>query len=95
MENIKSSKLQQSHSLHINNRESMDLTGVIKVVTFNDENVVLQTSMGGLSIKGKSMKVNKLNVDNGEMSIEGYIYSLLYNDKESVNKEKLLKKLFK
>lgn len=95
MENFKNSKLQQSHSLHINNRESMDLTGVIKVVTFNDENVVLQTSMGGLSIKGKSMKVNKLNVDNGEMSIEGYIYSLLYNDKESVNKEKLLKKLFK
>jgi sporulation protein YabP len=95
MENSKGTKLQQNHSLHINNRESMDLTGVIRVVTFNEENVVLQTSMGGLSIKGKAMKVNKLNVDNGEMSIEGYVYSIFYNDKDSVNKEKLLKKLFK
>lgn len=95
MENLKDSKYQQNHSLHINNRESVDLTGVIKVITFNEENVVLQTTMGGLSIKGKSMKVNKLNVDNGEMSIEGYIYSILYNDKENVNKEKLIKKLFK
>lgn len=95
MENIKSPKLQQSHSLQINNRESVNITGVIKVITFNDENVILQTTMGGLSIKGKSMKVNKLNVDNGEMSIEGYIYSILYNDKENANKEKLIKKLFK
>ncbi len=95
MENSKGTKFQQNHSLYINNRESLDLTGVIKVVTFNEENVVLQTSMGGLSIKGKSMKVNKLNVDNGEMSIEGYVYSIFYNDKDSASKEKLLKKLFK
>lgn len=95
MENSKGSKLQQKHSLYINNRETMDLTGVIRVITFSEDNVVLQTSMGGLVIRGKSMKVNKLNVDNGEMSIEGYVYSVLYNDKDSANKEKLLKKLFK
>ena len=95
METLKETKLHQKHSLYINNRESLDITGVINVITFNEENVVLQTSMGGLNIKGKSMKVNKLNVDNGEMSIEGYVYSIFYNDKDSVSKEKLLKKLFK
>ncbi|TDT63469.1 sporulation protein YabP [Fonticella tunisiensis] len=95
MENNKNIKQQSSHIVHIDNRRSLDITGVTKVLTFNEEVIILSTVMGGLTIKGKGMKVNKLNVDSGDMSIEGEIISLVYNVKESPNRESLLKKLFK
>ena len=95
MENVKNMKVQGSHILHIDNRHKIDITGVTKVITFNEESIVLDTILGGLNIKGKSMKVNKLNVDNGDMSIEGEVISIIYINGESSRKENLFVKLFK
>lgn len=85
----------KSHIVNIDNRQRVDITGVIEVITFNEQNVVLNTVLGGLNIKGKNMKVNKLNVDNGDMSIEGEVQSLTYVSKEVGEKESFVKKLFK
>lgn len=97
MENSKNNKPQFSHTMHIENRKKLDITGVNKVVTFNENLVVLQTSMGMLNIKGSSMRVNKLNVDNGDMSIEGEISSFIYSSKGTSTGKKgnLIEKLLK
>lgn len=95
MENIKNIKVQSSHILHIDNRHKIDLTGVTKVINFNEESIILDTILGGLVIKGKEMKVNKLNVDNGDMSIEGEVISINYINGVSSKKENFLVKLFK
>lgn len=95
MENIKNMKVQSSHILHIDNRHKIDITGVTKVLTFNEESIVLDTILGGLNIKGKDMKVNKLNVDSGDMSIEGDVISINYINGELSKKENLFIKLFK
>lgn len=94
MESNKINK-KQSHIINIDNRQKIDITGVIDVITFNEQSVILNTVLGELSIKGKNMKVNKLNVDNGDMSIEGEMQSLTYVSKEIREKESLVKKLFK
>lgn len=83
MENSKIAKPQYNHMIHIENRQKLEITGVNRVVTFNENLVVLLTSMGILNIKGKSMKVKKLNVDNGDMSIEGEFASFIYTSKDS------------
>lgn len=95
MESIKTTKQLTNHILHMDNRKKLDITGVTKVLTFNEEVVIINTIMGGLNIKGRGMKVNKLNVDNGEMSIEGEILSLIYTNKDNGNRESFLKKMFK
>lgn len=95
MENLKSPKAQQGHIIRIENRQRIDITGVTEVVTFSEDNVILHTIMGGLNIKGKNMKVNKLNVDSGDMCIEGEIQSLVYTSKDTQKKESLIKKMFK
>jgi sporulation protein YabP len=56
---------------------------------------MLSTVMGVLIIKGRNMKMNKLNVDNGDMSIEGEVVSFTYTSKDGEKKESVLKKLFK
>ena len=92
---MENSKAAQSHILHIDNRNRVDITGVTKVITFNEDNVILNTVMGVLNIKGRNMQMNKLNVENGEMSIEGEITAFAYTSKENDKKESMLKKLFK
>lgn len=95
MENIKNTKQQTGHIIYIDNRQKVDITGVTTIITFNEENIILSTIMGGLNIKGKNLKVNKLNVDTGDMSIEGEILSITYTAKDASKKENMLKKLFK
>lgn len=95
MDNIKNTKIQSNHAVHIDARKRIDITGVTQVITFNEDSVVLHTTMGTLNIKGKEMKVNKLNVDNGDMSIEGEVSALVYTTKDTTNKESIIKKLFK
>ncbi|HBG38449.1 MAG TPA: sporulation protein YabP [Clostridiaceae bacterium] len=87
--------IKKEHSLNLLNRQKLDLTGVVDVISFNEDSVILNTKLGTLNIKGKNMRVNKLNVDNGDMTIAGEILSLVYLTKEASNKESLLKKLFK
>jgi sporulation protein YabP len=95
MENIKVNKVLSNHSIHMDNRKRLDITGVTEVLTFNEDLVVINTVMGGMNIKGRGMKVNKLNVDNGEMSIDGEFQSLIYTNKDNATRESFLKKMFK
>lgn len=85
----------EKHNIKLEGRKRLELTGVIEVLTFNEENIVLETCMGALSIKGANMKVGKLNVESGDMCIDGYIISLNYITKDKTKKESLLKKMFK
>lgn len=86
-------KMPGGHNIKIENRNRFEATGIINVLTFNEDTVILNTTLGVLNIKGKNMKVNKLNVDNGDIVIAGEISSLVYSSKEA--KGSFLKKMFK
>jgi len=82
-------------NLLLDSRKKLQLTGVLEVVSFDDGRIILNTKIGTLDIKGDSLKVNKLDVQNGEVIINGRINSMNYNDKNvSKNKENIIKKLF-
>lgn len=93
MENTKNIKT-QNHIFHMENRQKLDITGVVKVLNFNEDQINLNTVMGQMIIKGREMKINKLNVDSGDMCIEGEVVSINYVNK-SVDGESIFKKLFK
>lgn len=82
--------------LTLENRKRLNLTGVSKVDNFNDEVVILITNKGNLTIKGQKLSINKLNVDEGKLVVNGCINSLIFSDKESQkSKEGFIKRLFK
>lgn len=85
----------ESHNVKMEGRKKLELTGISEVINFNEESIILETVMGGLIIKGSNMKVSALNVENGEMCIDGFISSLTYVSKNSGKKENILKKMFK
>ncbi len=66
------------HSLKLNNRKSMELSGVNNVNTFDEEEIILETDLGFLYILGKELHINMLNLDEGKVALQGEINSLEY-----------------
>ena len=86
----------KKNNLSLDNRKRLTLTGVIEVINFDDETILLSTSLGKLTIKGEGLKVDKLDVKNGDVIIKGVISSLVYSNKGmKKNKENILKRIFK
>ena len=83
------------HTLMMENRERLSLTGVIDIHSFDDELVLVETQMGILTIKGNDLKMNKLNLDNNELIVEGKIVALIYSETDVMKKGKVLGKIFK
>lgn len=81
----------------LENREKLTVTGVIDVLSFDDQIVIVETQLGLLTIKGEELRINKLSIDSLEVIIEGEIFNLGYSD-ANINKKNngsLLGKIFK
>jgi sporulation protein YabP len=79
-EKKKSFEPEMEHRLSMDNRESISLDGVRNVESFDDQEIILQTSAGGLVIKGRELHITQLNLDQGKLAVEGYVKMLEYMD---------------
>ena len=85
MDEKKLSKDMAVHNIIIESREKISISGVSNVESFNEEKIIMDTSEGTLTLEGENLQINSLSVDEGEMSIEGYVYSVIYNDGQGNN----------
>lgn len=81
----------------LENRSKLSISGVLDVLSFDDQIVILETDLGLLHVKGENLRINKLSIDTSEVIVEGDINSLNYSDKEIDKKNggSLLGKIFK
>ena len=80
----------------LENREKLNITGVLDVLSFDDQIVILETELGLLTVKGENLRINKLSLDSSEVTIDGTIYQLAYSEKDSMEKNGgFLGKIFK
>jgi len=84
----------KSHKVLLANRKSGAFSGVVDVLSFDVAEILLETELGMLLIKGHDLHVNRLTL---EIDIEGRIDSLTYSDIKSTGKqaESILGRLFK
>lgn len=84
-------------NLILENREKLTITGVIDVLSFDDQIVIVETQLGLLTVKGEDLRINKLSIDSLEVIIEGEIFSLGYSNEDigRKNSGSLLGKIFK
>lgn len=86
----------KQHELHMLNRKQLHLTGVHNVESFDSEEFLLQTELGHLTVKGQNLHIKNLSLEEGLLSIEGMIHSLIYLEPGAHSKNKgMLGKLFK
>lgn len=67
-----------NHSLSVNERNSVDMTGVTEVISFDDVTVNIKTNMGKLSVKGEKLHITVFDESIGLLKISGYIHGIIY-----------------
>ena len=83
-------------NLILENRGKLSISGVLDVLSFDDQVVIVETELGLLTVKGENIRINKLSLDTAEVIIEGEISSLSYSqNKQEKNSGTLLSKIFK
>ena len=84
-------------NLILENRGKLSISGVLDVLSFDDQVVIVETELGLLTVKGENLRINKLSIDTSEVIVEGDISSLTYSDSKSLEKSKgsLISKIFK
>lgn len=87
----------KSHKVLLVNRRNGTFSGVVDVLSFDVAEILLETELGMLLIKGHDLHVNRLSLEKGEVDIEGKIDSFLYSEVKSAGKqtESFLGRLFK
>ena len=68
------------HKLQLSERKVLTMTGVTEVVSFDENAVVLQTSMGLLIVQGQQLSLKNLSLDGGQVAVEGSISALAYEE---------------
>ena len=77
-------------NLILENREKLSISGVIDVLSFDDQVVIVETELGLLTVKGDNLRINKLSIDTSEVIVT-------YSDNKSSEKSKvsLIGKIFR
>jgi len=84
------------HDVIMRGRKLLEITGVKQVESFDNEEFLLETSMGFLAIKGQNLQMKNLDVEKGIVSIKGKIFDLVYLDEQHGEKAKgFFSKLFR
>ena len=68
------------HRLQLNERKALTMTGVTEVVSFDEMNVVVQTSLGLLIVQGQQLQLKNLSLEGGQVAVEGTISALSYEE---------------
>ena len=68
------------HNLILENRHAATVTGVTRIVSYDDAAACLETQQGGLTIGGKGIQVSELSLQTGELKIYGKIEYVQYTD---------------
>ena len=83
-----------THVVKLNDRKNIIISGIKKIINFDDKEFNLESIMGNIIIKGENLEIIKLDTIDGNVSIKGNINSFSYNE-VSQKENSLLVKLFK
>ena len=86
----------KQHKMILVNRKSCSLTGITDVIAFDDKEVILETQMGTLWIKGENLHMKRLTLEQGEVEVDGIVDSYLYSGQKAFEqKSSFLGRLFR
>lgn len=89
-------KGQKRQEVKMLNRKLLEITGVLNVESFDNEEFLLETELGYLAIRGQNLHMKHLSLEQGLVAIEGLIHTLAYLDGTQQAKSKsLFGKMFK
>lgn len=68
------------HEIVMVNRSTLEVSGVLNVESFDNEEFLLNTECGYLAIRGRDLHIKTLNLEQGKVAIEGALFDVGYLD---------------
>ena len=62
----------------IENRGKLNISGIKEVISFDDETLLLDTSLGKMTVKGENIRVESFNTETGDLLATGKIHAVVY-----------------
>lgn len=88
----------KTHKLILSGRKNCTLSGVKDVLAFDLHEILLETEQGMLQIKGEDLHVGRLNLEKGEVDLDGRVDGFAYSDAAPTAQQKassLFSRLFR
>ena len=82
-------------SLVLYQRKKLNLSGIEDVISFDELSIYLVTDNGNLLIEGTDLHITVLDITSGNMTVEGMVRSIIYNDKATAKKESFFSRMIK
>lgn len=94
---MEQNNIAKTHKLSLDNRKQMNLTGIKDVVAFDLNQVLLESTLGMIHIKGNDLKVTRLSIEKGEVNIGGNIDSIVYSEVKAYGEKgkSFIKRMFR
>lgn len=70
---------QGRHNLQLVDREQMTVTGVTAVESYDDKQIIMETHLGTLTLKGEDLNIKQLDLESGRFAVEGHVNSIVYS----------------
>ncbi|MEE5993059.1 MAG: sporulation protein YabP [Oscillospiraceae bacterium] len=83
------------HTLILENRKTLNISGITDIDRFDEKEIVLYTKTGELTITGRELHINNISIENGNLSVEGDIWGIQYGDKDQQSPVSAFRRLFK
>ena len=80
MSQEKSISRSRLHSVQMENRTRVVLTGVSDVDSFHEAEVNLVTEAGYMTVTGQELHISRLSLEEGQLVVEGQISGIQYAD---------------
>ncbi len=77
-----SEHVQKEQILILKNRCVLEINSVKDVLGFDTEGVSLHTALGGLTVEGEGLRLTRLDLENGQVTVEGKISAMLYTEEK-------------
>lgn len=95
MDERKVQREQQKCNLFVEDRNRLTVTAVEDIDVFDESGFTVITNAGALIVKGADLHINKLNVDTGELVVDGEIDSCIFNNSYGGKNRGFISRLFK
>ena len=83
------------HTIQMEERERLSVGGVLEVMSFDEEGIVMETGCGMLLIRGSGLHIGRLDLESGDVTVDGNIDYISYSDSSFSEKHSILSRLFR
>ena len=87
--------IKKDHNIIVENRKSMNVSGITDVNSFDEKVICLYTQLGELTIQGKELHIDSMSVETGNLTITGDIWAIIYGDRDRKGPLSFLGRLFR